>query len=178
MLHPLTNKDSGAASDPRGRDRRGIEIDRELATSAGVPEDLDADGISDFGIPDTARRRRSSAVYVVAAAVAAGSAAAGLGSGYWWLAGASIVIAVYHVASGRTLEVREGQALDVANKATTFAVGHASATVGFDGFLARPVWNVLLFSADEPPSERGLVRVDGATGEVIETYVEAIAVDD
>jgi hypothetical protein len=36
------------------------------------------------------------------------------------------------------------------------------------------VWNVLVFSADDPPSQRGLVRVDARTGEVIETYTEAV----
>ena len=54
-------------------------------------------------------------------------------------------------------------------------LAHNLATVGFDGWRARPVWNVLVFSADEPPSSRGLVRVDATTGDVIETYVEEIA---
>jgi hypothetical protein len=36
------------------------------------------------------------------------------------------------------------------------------------------VWNVLVFSADDPPTKRGLVRVDALSGEVVETYTEAI----
>jgi hypothetical protein len=54
------------------------------------------------------------------------------------------------------------------------AVGHASAAVGFDGWRARPIWNVLVFSADDPPTERGLIRVDAVDGTVVETYVEAV----
>jgi hypothetical protein len=46
--------------------------------------------------------------------------------------------------------------------------------LGFEGILARPVWNVLVFSADDPPSRRGLVRIDGRSGEVVETYDEAV----
>jgi hypothetical protein len=34
------------------------------------------------------------------------------------------------------------------------------------------VWNVLVFSADEPPSRRGLVRIDAVDGHVVESYVE------
>jgi hypothetical protein len=37
------------------------------------------------------------------------------------------------------------------------------------------VWNVLVFSADDPPSQRGLVRVDAVDGRVVETYTEPIA---
>jgi hypothetical protein len=36
------------------------------------------------------------------------------------------------------------------------------------------VWNVLVFSADDPPTERGLVRVDAVNGKVVGTYVEKI----
>jgi hypothetical protein len=31
-----------------------------------------------------------------------------------------------------------------------------------------------VFSADDPPSRRGLVRVDGIDGSVVETYVEDV----
>ena len=62
----------------------------------------------------------------------------------------------------------------MANRSTDFAVGHASAVLGFDGLLARPIWNVLVFSADDPPSQRGLVRVDARAGSIIEQYVEPI----
>jgi hypothetical protein len=64
--------------------------------------------------------------------------------------------------------------LEVANRAVAFPVGHASASLGFTGWRARPVWNVLVFSADEPPSERGLVRIDGIDGHVVDSYVEEI----
>ena len=85
-----------------------------------------------------------------------------------------VAIAGIHALAGWDLKVADGQALETANRAVEFCVGHASATVGFTGWLARPVWNVLVFSADEPPTQRGLVRVDGITGDVIETYAEAI----
>ena len=47
-----------------------------------------------------------------------------------------------------------------------FAVGHASAQMGWRGLLSRPTWRILLYSAEEPPEQRGLVLVDGVDGEV------------
>jgi hypothetical protein len=36
------------------------------------------------------------------------------------------------------------------------------------------VWNVLVFSADDPPTERGLVRVDGIDAHVVDVYMEEV----
>jgi hypothetical protein len=72
------------------------------------------------------------------------------------------------------IAVLDPEALEIANREVPMAVGHASAAVGFDGWRARPIWNVLVFSADEPPSQRGLIRVDAVDGKVVGTYVEKI----
>lgn len=161
-------------SDSGGVDRRGIEVPGDVADAARMPEDLNADAVGEYHVPDTRRRRRASFVYVGAAAVSVAAAVAGLSDGFWVLAGAFVAITAYHLLAGKRLEIREHKALELANRSAGFPVGHASATMGFDGVLARPVWNVLVFSADEPPSQRGLVRVDGLTGEVVEQYVESV----
>ena len=139
-----------------------------------MPEDLDANVFGPYAVPDTQRRRRAGVVYVIGAAVVAIGIALGLPSGMWVMAVGMLLIAGYHVAAAWHLEVRESAALETANRETTFAVGHASAAVGFEGWRAKPVWNVLVFSADEPPSERGLVRIDGIDGDVVGQYVEPI----
>ena len=157
-----------------GADRRGIEVPSDVAAAAGMPADLDADAVGEYTVPDTAQRRTAGWVYGVIAAIAAVAALSGLGSGYWVATAALVLIAAYHLAAGRPLAVREAAALESANRATDFAVGHASAALGFDGFLARPVWNVLVFSADDPPTRRGLVRVDALEGSIVEQYVEPI----
>jgi len=154
-----------------------IEVPADIADAAGMPEDLDANVVGPYAVPDTARRRRAGIVYVVAAAVVAIGIGAGLPTGMWLTVGGFLAIALYHIVAGTKLEVREHRALDIANAATEFPVGHASAALGFDGFLARPVWNVLVFSADDPPSQRGLVRVSGSSGSIVEQYTEAVPAD-
>lgn len=161
-------------SDTGGADRRGIEIPADIAEAAGVPEDLDANAVGEYSVPDTRRRRTAGLVYVAAALGAAGAALAGIGPSMWVLAGALLVIAAYHRLAGVGLVIREGRALDLANASAGFPVGHASASLGFVGVLARPVWNVLVFSADEPPTQRGLVRVSALDGGVVEQYVEEV----
>jgi len=158
----------------RRPDLPAIEVPAEVAAAAGMPEDLDANVLGPYEVPDPARRRRAGAVYFIAAAISVVGIVAGLPGGMWLAVALFGAIGIYHFASAHHLSVQDHEALTIANTATEFAVGHASAVLGFDGVMARPVWNVLVFSADEPPSQRGLVRVDGRSGDVIETYTEDI----
>ena len=53
-----------------------------------------------------------------------------------------------------------------------FAVGHASALLGWRGLRSRPTWRILLDSSEDPPAKRGLVLVDGVDGEVLDQVIE------
>lgn len=155
-------------------ERRPLEISEETARAEGVPEDLDATQREPYTIPSTRRRTTAAIVYLTAGALVAGGVAAGMPTGLLAIAVMLVVLASWHAVSAWRIEILDPEALDIANRAIDFPVGHASAAVGFDGLRARPVWNVLVFSADEPPSRRGLVRVDAVTGDVVETYVEDV----
>jgi hypothetical protein len=150
------------------------EIPPEIAAAEGVPEDLDSSALGPYTVPNTTRRRRAGAVYAGGAVLAGVAASTFLPSGYWAVAGLCAAIAAYHFVTGFDLKVADHAALDLANRSVDFPVGHASAAVGFDGWRARPVWNVLVFSADDPPTQRGLVRVDGVDGHVVESYTEPV----
>jgi hypothetical protein len=151
-----------------------IEVDADAAASAGMPEDLDANVLGPYTVPDPARRRQSASVYLIAAAITAAGIFAGLPSRMWLIVAIFVAIAAYYFGAGVHLKVTDKRALTLATGAVGFPVGHASAVLGFDGVMARPVWNVLVFSAEEPPAHRGLVRVDGRSGHVLETYAEAV----
>jgi hypothetical protein len=83
-----------------------------------------------------------------------------------------LLVAAYHVAAGYPLELDEHEALVEATKEVGFPVGHASAQMGWRGLRSRPTWRILVYSADDPPSKRGLVLVDGVDGEVVSAFVE------
>jgi hypothetical protein len=150
-----------------------MEIPDDVARAAGVPEDLDSTIVGPYAFPSPRRRRNGAAVYLIGAALAVWGALGGLARGLWVVAALLAGLAIWNLLSSWPLRIGDSEALDLANAATDFSVGHASAAVGFDGWRSRPVWNVLVFSADDPPSQRGLVRIDGVDGRVIETYVEA-----
>ena len=158
----------------RHPDLPGIEVAADVAAAAGMPDDLDANVLGPYEVPNPARRRRAGLVYAAAAAATAVGTALGLPGGMWIVVGILALIAAYHFLGGHHLAVRDEEALTLATAEVDFPVGHASAVLGFDGILARPTWNVLVFSADEPPSERGLVRVDGRSGAIVETYTESV----
>jgi hypothetical protein len=148
--------------------RRRIEIPAEVAADEAVPQDLDATQHDPYTIPSTRRRLRGTVIYSVAA-VLAGIA------GLWVVMAVFAIATVWHAMASWTIAVLDPQALEAATREVRFAVGHASAVVGFDGVRARPVWNVLVFSADDPPTQRGLVRVDAVDGHVVESFTEEVA---
>jgi hypothetical protein len=151
---------------------QGIEVPDQLASAEGLPEDLDASILGPYTVPSLTRRRRAGAYYLGGAVLVGLGIAAGLPAGMWLLVGLLAAIGTYHFLAAFDLRVTDTEALSIANQQTEFPVGHASASVGFEGWRARPVWNVLVFSAEEPPKQRGLVRIDAVSGTVRDVLVE------
>lgn len=158
--------------------RAGIEIPATVAAAEAVPDDLDAAPRQPYTIPSTRRRRVAGWIHLGAAAASGGLVALGATPGLLVAGGLLALIGMWSLAGAWPIRVLDPQALDIAGAAVGFAVGHASAAVSFDGWRSRPVWNVLLFSADEPPTRRGLVRVDAVDGHVVEQYEDEVAAAD
>ena len=144
-----------------------------------LPADLDVTGfVGPYTFPDNGRRRIHGWIHLgLAAGLLALWAAFADGGvlvndGYLVVAGVLVAAAAYSFATARRLEVRELDALAAAAREVGFPIGHASAQMAWRGFLSVPTWRVLVFSADEPPTKRGLVVVDGTTGEVLGAAVE------
>ena len=83
-----------------------------------------------------------------------------------------MLLGAYHLVAGWNLDVDERDALVAATREVGFAVGHASAQLGWRGLRSRPTWKILVYSAEEPPLKRGLVLVDGVDGEIVAHFVE------
>ncbi|MGD9749743.1 MAG: hypothetical protein AB7W59_01990 [Acidimicrobiia bacterium] len=163
--------------------------DQERAGGAGVevtddevvdelPDELQPALVTgDYIFPNNSRRRIPAVLYALTAvgcvAVYLTAGDSPLVNGGW--IGAAVFLgafAVYSWLAGSNLDVDERDALVAATADVGFAVGHASAQLGWRGLLCRPTWRVLLYSAEDPPLRRGLVFVDGIDGRVIERIVE------
>ena len=152
-----------------------IEIPRELADAEQVPEDLDANVVGPYMFPTPRRRRTAGIVYAVAGAFALIGALVGLPDGMYVVAGAFILLAVYHAWTATHVEVDEQQAFGIAGRNIDFPVGHASGAIRFEGIRSHPVWNILLYDAHDPPTKRALVQIDAVGGELRrDVYIEEV----
>lgn len=146
-----------------------------------LPEDLDLDALdhAEYVFPNNNRRRVPGLLYVICGAVAVGLWAfvrtddstllnRGVLIGGIGLA----AIGIYHLVAGWNLAHDESDALVAATSEVGFPVGHASAQMGWRGWLSRPTWRILLYSNEPQPTKRGLVLVDGVSGTVLDTIVE------
>jgi hypothetical protein len=152
---------------------------RDEDVQDALPADLNAsEYIGPYVFPNNNRRRVPGYLYLLVGALCiAGWAAAGRDAVYvnGGFLGAGILLLVlgaYHLVAGWNLDVDERDALVAATREVGFAVGHASAQLGWRGLRSRPTWRILLYSAEEPPLQRGLVLVDGVDGEIVAHFVE------
>lgn len=144
-----------------------------------LPDDLDPSAfVGAYQFPDNSRRRIPGAIYVALAVVCAVVAltvddSALVNEGFWWAALALGAMGVISITSGWRMQFDEKDALVAAQQAVRFPVGHASAQQVWHGLRSRPTWRVLCYSADEPPTKRGLVLVDAVDGSIVQHLVEA-----
>jgi hypothetical protein len=138
-----------------------------------LPGDLDVSNfVGPTVFPDNSKRRITGTIHLV---IAAGCLAQYAQSGNQGLLAVGILLALlgaYHFAAGWKTGINETEALAVASRTVGFPVGHASAQLAWYGILSRPAWRILLYSADEPPSLRGLVECDAVDGRVMGEYTE------
>lgn len=144
-----------------------------------LPEDLDVTSyVGPYTFPDNSRRRIPGVLYLVVAAaclvlwVAAADGGVLVNGGMLLAAVLLGAAGAYHLAAGWHLAVRETDALVAASRKVGFPVGHASAQLAWRGLRSRPTWRILLYSAEDPPRQRGLVLVDGVDGAVVAHFVE------
>ena len=163
-----------------GEGAQGSDAGGDTPMDDALPEDLDVTAYRGrYTFPDVRRRRIAGWLYVGTAVLClvgwAGrtSRPVLVNEGLVVVAMALVAIGAYHLASAWPLAVTEVDALVSAAERVGFAVGHASAQLGWQGLRSRPTWRILLYSAEEPPAQRALVLVDAVDGRVRSYFVEA-----
>lgn len=83
-----------------------------------------------------------------------------------------ILLGGYALVTAWSLDVDEENALRIVAVDAGRPMGHAAAQLGWRGWLSRPTWRILWYSAEDPPLQRGLAFVDAHDGRVIDSMVE------
>ena len=145
-----------------------------------LPEDLDPSGyVGPYRFPDNSRRRIPGVLYLVVAAgcvalwAATGEGAVLVNDGLLWVGVALAAWGVWNLVTGTRLGTDETEALVAATRAVGFAVGHASAQLGWRGLRSRPTWRILCYSTENPPARRAFVMIDAVDGQVVAYFTEA-----
>jgi len=144
-----------------------------------LPDDLDPTGfVGPYQFPDNSRRRWPGILYLMIAALCVVVYLAWEDSpivNEGWLLGAALLtfVGIFSITSSWRMHVDETEALAAAQGAVGFPVGHASAQQVWRGLRSRPTWRVLCYSAEDPPTQRGLVLIDAVDGRVLEHMVES-----
>ena len=145
-----------------------------------LPDDLDiSEFVGPYVFPNNNRRRVPGYLYIgigvlclIAWGVNRGGTSVLVNNGTLAAGIGMVLIGIYHLLAGWNLDVDERDALVAATERVGFPVGHASAQLGWRGLLSRPTWRILLYSAENPPTRRGLVLVDGVDGEIVSWFTE------
>jgi hypothetical protein len=144
-----------------------------------LPSDLDVSAfVGPYQFPDNSRRRIPGYLYLGISALSLllwliSDQSSGLVNyGFLVFAISLAAFAGYVLSSSWKMTVNERDALVHASRAVDFAVGHASAQQVWRGIRSRPTWRVFCYSAQEPPTHRGLVLVDAVNGNIVECLVE------
>jgi len=144
-------------------------------TGDTAPGDMADGATGPYRIVDTRARVKAGIVYLAMAAVCAAIA---VGAAVPWLIATGVaplvVIGGWQIACAWRMPVTGTEAIAIAGRSTSFPVGHGSATLGYRGIAARPVWQVLVFSATPSPDHQALVTVDAVNGDATGIYEEAV----
>lgn len=112
------------------------------------------------------------AVVIVAWAVRSGDQPVLIDAGMGVAGILLVVFGAYSFATAWRLVVDEEDALRIVAVDAGCPMGHAAAQLGWRGWWSRPTWRILWYSAEDPPTRRGLTFVDAHDGRVIDSMVE------
>ena len=138
---------------------------------------VEPEGLTPYRVLNTRTRAKAAIVYAVAAAVL-GWIAVAIDLPLLWATGALPLgaIAIVQLAAAWKMPITDMDAIQIASEETSFEVGHGSATLGYRGLLAKPIWQVLLFSNSPSPDREALVTVDAMSGDVTGHYEQDVEI--
>ena len=159
--------------------------DREQTLGDELPEDLVPSATrGKYSVPDNARRRRPAVVLIAFAAISGAlwvtKADGGVlvNDGFAYVAILFLLLGLYFLASSKSVNVWEDEAIATAQQRTGLVGGTGRAQLAWRGLVGRPVWRVLINDESDSVTRRGVVIIDAADGSVVEHLTEDVAAEE
>ncbi|MBL6628693.1 MAG: hypothetical protein ISQ16_02730 [Candidatus Actinomarina sp.] len=156
----------------------GIEIDKDVAKETLLPDDLNSLAVGSYVVPDPSKRKQYPYVVLgVVLLIYITSLMIDFVSFVPVIIILSIVSLLLFVVNNK-FKIRQQEVIEKISNNIDHSIGYYSIALTFQFTLKQiltPVWTVIVYSHENPPSNKTIIEISAFSGRVItEPYTEKL----
>jgi len=156
----------------------GIEIDKDVAKESLLPDDLNSLAVGSYVVPDPSKRKQYPYVVLgVVLLIYITSLMIDFVSFVPVIIILSIVSLLLFVVNNK-FKIRQQEVIEKISNNIDHSIGYYSIALTFQFTLKQiltPVWTVIVYSHENPPSNKTIIEISAFSGRVItEPYTEKL----
>jgi len=156
----------------------GIEIDKDVAEETLLPDDLNSLAVGSYVVPDPSKRKQYPYVVLgVVLLIYITSLMIDFVSFVPVIIILSIVSLLLFVVNNK-FKIRQQEVIEKISNNIDHSIGYYSIALTFQFTLKQiltPVWTVIVYSHENPPSNKTIIEISAYSGRVItEPYTEKL----
>ena len=153
----------------------GIDISEADASKENLPEDLNSLAYGAYRLPDLSRRRLF-AYIILFFCISSFTLSYFLQIRIFTYPGVIfLIIFVYIYSLNNQIKIDQSEVIETTAKYIDHSVGYYSVALTFNGLFLHPVWTVIIYDHNIPPSCRSIIEINANTSELIgEVYKEML----
>jgi hypothetical protein len=156
----------------------GIEIDKDVAKESLLPDDLNSLAVGSYVVPDPSKRKQYPYVLLgVVLLIYITSLMIDFVSFVPVIIILSIVSLLLFVVNNK-FKIRQQEVIEKVSNNIDHSIGYYSIALTFQFTLKQiltPVWTVIVYSHENPPSNKTIIEISAFSGRVItEPYTEKL----
>jgi len=156
----------------------GIEIDKDVAEETLLPDDLNSLAVGSYVVPDPSKRKQYPYVVLgVVLLIYITSLMIDFVSFVPVIIILSIVSLLLFVVNNK-FKIRQQEVIEKISNNIDHSIGYYSIALTFQFTLKQiltPVWTVIVYSHENPPSNKTIIEISAFSGRVItEPYTEKL----
>ena len=146
----------------------GIDIKEGDANKENIPSDLNSLAYVDYRLPSL--KRRKDYIFLIISILILCLI---LSIYYLWIDFTFTFlilsfISIYLMLTYRESKISQNEVIEIAGKFIHHSIGSYSIGLTFNGIRLKPVWTVIIYDHEEPPTQRTIVEIDANEGHLVE----------